>query len=115
MAQKVAREISRQLVTGLAHVHKTGVIHRDIKPQNILVSFDMDEGIVRVVLADFGLARWMPGRREVGEEAAAAKDILALSQGQGELMTRNVVTVWYRARRSCSRTKPRHGCGTPPP
>ena len=97
MTQKAAREISRQLATGLAHVHKTGVIHRDIKPQNVLVSFDMDEGIVRVVLADFGLARWMPGRREVGEEAAAAKDILALSQGQGELMTRNVVTVWYRA------------------
>ena len=97
VTQKAAWEISRQLATGLAHVHKTGVIHRDIKPQNVLVSFDMDEGIVRVVLADFGLARWMPGRREVGEEAASAKDILALSQGQGELMTRNVVTVWYRA------------------
>ena len=87
VTQKIAREISRQLARGVAHVHETGIIHRDIKPQNIFVSFDVDVGVIRVALADFGLARWMPRREEVGEDAAAAKDALASSQGQGELLT----------------------------
>ena len=72
-----------------------GIIHRDVKPQNVMVWFDADKGVVRAVLADFGLARWLPRREE--DEAAAAKDFLASLQGQGHMMTRQVVTLWYRA------------------
>src|SRR5262245_31200536 len=39
--------------SGLAHAHKCGVIHRDIKPQNLLLT--ADEKIVKI--ADFGVAR----------------------------------------------------------
>ena len=92
MTQKVAREISREIATGMAYVHQTGIIHRDIKPQNVMVSFDVDKGVMRAVLADFGLARWLPRREE--DERAAAKDLLASLQGQGKLMTRSVVTIW---------------------
>ena len=48
-------QIMRNLLTALEHIHSKGVIHRDIKPQNILMrtknlsNFDL-------VLADFGLA-----------------------------------------------------------
>ena len=79
----------------MAHVHQTGIIHRDLKPQNVMVSFDVDEGVMRAALADFGLARCVPRREE--DERAAAKDLLASLQGQGKLMTRSVVTIWYRA------------------
>ena len=42
-----------QVSAGLAHAHKCGVIHRDIKPQNILLTADRQ--IVKI--ADFGVAR----------------------------------------------------------
>ena len=42
-----------QVCSGLAHAHKCGVIHRDIKPQNLLLT--ADQQIVKI--ADFGVAR----------------------------------------------------------
>jgi serine/threonine protein kinase len=42
-----------QVCSGLAHAHKCGVIHRDIKPQNLLLTSDRQ--IVKI--ADFGVAR----------------------------------------------------------
>src|SRR5438067_9011370 len=42
-----------QVCSGLAHAHACGVIHRDIKPQNLLLSADRQ--IVKI--ADFGVAR----------------------------------------------------------
>ena len=42
-----------QICSGLAHAHRCGVIHRDIKPQNLLLTADKE--IVKI--ADFGVAR----------------------------------------------------------
>ena len=44
--------VAVQIANGLLHAHKNDVIHRDIKPQNILVTHD---GSVKI--ADFGIAR----------------------------------------------------------
>lgn len=46
------REISRHVLNAIGHAHKVGVIHRDIKPNNILLC---DDGTVKVM--DFGLAK----------------------------------------------------------
>ena len=43
-----------QVCSGLAHAHQCGVIHRDIKPQNLLLT--ADKKIVKI--ADFGVARF---------------------------------------------------------
>lgn len=43
-----------QVCSGLAHAHKCGVIHRDIKPQNLLLTNDRKT----VKIADFGVARF---------------------------------------------------------
>lgn len=45
-------EAAVQICDGLEHAHESGIIHRDIKPQNILLD---NEGILKV--ADFGIAR----------------------------------------------------------
>lgn len=50
-----ALRIARQILAGLAHAHAHGIVHRDVKPENILVWSDaMGE---QVQLADFGLAK----------------------------------------------------------
>ena len=48
----VAAQITIRILSALQHAHENGIIHRDIKPQNILVHAD---GHIKV--ADFGIAR----------------------------------------------------------
>jgi serine/threonine protein kinase len=51
-------EIAADLCEALAHAHSRSVVHRDIKPQNVLVT---DEGEPRAKLMDFGVARLTDG------------------------------------------------------
>lgn len=60
-----------QLLEGVAYMHKNQVIHRDLKPQNILVNSD---GVLKI--ADFGLARTSMIEMKYNNE---------------------VVTLWYRS------------------
>ena len=53
-----ALEIMAQLTDAVAYAHREGVIHRDIKPDNIMFK---DEAARHVVLTDFGLARLHDG------------------------------------------------------
>lgn len=46
--------IMRQILQGIEHIHQLNIVHRDIKPQNILMkSFTNLQGAVKI--ADFGL------------------------------------------------------------
>ncbi|WJX56400.1 Cyclin-dependent kinase 15 [Trifolium repens] len=54
--QKLGKPLLRQALSGLAYIHIQKIIHRDLRPLNILVSFKNQE-INEVKLTDFGVAK----------------------------------------------------------
>ena len=56
-----AIEIAKQVCEGLAEAHRLGVIHRDLKPQNIMIDQDGNAKIM-----DFGIARFVDTDRMTG-------------------------------------------------
>ncbi|MBT3232441.1 MAG: serine/threonine protein kinase [Calditrichaeota bacterium] len=64
LPQNSLHKIAKEILTGLKAVHETGMVHRDLKPDNILIGTD---GHVR--LADFSLAGFS-GRSKMTEHGA---------------------------------------------
>ena len=63
---KNGKEILRQVTQGLAHLHLKGIVHRDVKPTNILI-FVPEEGLdtePQIKLADFGLSKALETDRD---------------------------------------------------
>ncbi|KAJ0399005.1 hypothetical protein P43SY_008325 [Pythium insidiosum] len=80
--------IMYQLLCGAKVLHENGVLHRDLKPGNILVSKNCD-----VRITDFGLSRYIPH----GGRSSATSSASATHEKGKDLMTEYVVTRWYRA------------------
>ncbi len=62
---RLAVEISMQALNGLEHLHSMGLIHRDISPENIMLSQDR-QGKLAVKVIDFGIAKQL-GESEGGQ------------------------------------------------
>ena len=99
----LACQITIRILSALEHAHKNGIIHRDIKPQNILVH---EDGHIKV--ADFGIARiadsstltkgenvmgsvhYFSPEQARGEGATAASDIYSTGIVLYEMLTGRV-------------------------
>ena len=69
-----------QILRGLQHAHDKGVVHRDIKPQNIMV---LPDGIIKV--ADFGIARFARSEQEtITDKAIGSVHYISPEQAKGE-------------------------------
>jgi serine/threonine-protein kinase len=68
----IACNYTRQAALGLAHAHKCGIVHRDVKPANLMLLRKDDSETVKVL--DFGLARLLQdaGKHPYGTPAGFA-------------------------------------------
>ncbi|WP_067491100.1 serine/threonine protein kinase [Actinomadura hibisca] len=91
LSHRRVAEIGLQMLGALRHAHEKGILHRDVKPSNVLIT---DTG--RVVLTDFGIAQmegdatltqtglvmgspaYIPPERAAGERAVPASDLWSL-------------------------------------
>lgn len=56
-----ALSVARETAEGLSDLHAHGLIHRDVKPDNLWLETDRDGRVLRVKLIDFGIARHVGG------------------------------------------------------
>ena len=85
LPMQVVRGYSRDVFQGLAYLHQQGVIHRDIKGENVLV--DQDKGMCK--LADFGAAKKLiqqasEARTMIGTPYWMAPEVINRPEGYNE-------------------------------
>lgn len=70
-----------QILKALQHAHDKGIVHRDVKPQNIML---LENGTIKVT--DFGIARFSHGEtRTMTEKAIGSVHYISPEQAKGEL------------------------------
>ena len=78
---KEAIHFTVQILQALQHAHEKGIVHRDIKPQNIML---LQDGTIKVT--DFGIARFSRSEtRTITDKAIGSVHYIAPEQARGDL------------------------------
>lgn len=80
-------KISQDCANGLRHAHDRGVIHRDLKPGNLLMAVDDDGKPDHVKLTDFGIAKRFGNSQNTGTNILGTMDFMSPEQAKGEPVT----------------------------
>jgi serine/threonine protein kinase len=56
--EAIAKNIIRPILDALRHIHSRQVLHRDVKPENLLLMTKKEDALLKI--ADFGVAAWLP-------------------------------------------------------
>lgn len=75
-----ALHFTKQMAKALSHAHERGIIHRDIKPQNIML---LKDGTIKI--GDFGIAALENEMQEENGQAIGSIHYIAPEQARGEL------------------------------
>ena len=69
-----------QVLQALSHAHSKGVVHRDVKPQNMML---LSDGTIKVT--DFGIARFSNNTKTMTEQAIGSVHYIAPEQAKGDI------------------------------
>ncbi|MBQ8572184.1 MAG: Stk1 family PASTA domain-containing Ser/Thr kinase [Ruminococcus sp.] len=69
-----------QVLAALSHAHSKGVVHRDVKPQNMML---LSDGTIKVT--DFGIARFSNNTKTMTEQAIGSVHYIAPEQAKGDI------------------------------
>jgi len=80
-------QIGKQVANGLRHAHDRGVIHRDLKPGNLLMQMDEAGNHGDVKITDFGIAKSFGMSQNTGDNLIGTLDFMSPEQARGEPVT----------------------------
>eukprot|EP00201_Polytomella_parva_P007314 CAMPEP_0175075824 /NCGR_PEP_ID=MMETSP0052_2-20121109/22298_1 /TAXON_ID=51329 ORGANISM="Polytomella parva, Strain SAG 63-3" /NCGR_SAMPLE_ID=MMETSP0052_2 /ASSEMBLY_ACC=CAM_ASM_000194 /LENGTH=376 /DNA_ID=CAMNT_0016344719 /DNA_START=95 /DNA_END=1225 /DNA_ORIENTATION=- len=84
--EKIASSIIRQILSGVAYLHKQGIVHRDLKLENMIMMNDNDDAPIKI--ADFGLSKFFSPETVLstmcGSPQYVAPEVLGVGDGLKE-------------------------------
>lgn len=89
--------VTTSIGSALSYMHAQGVVHRDVKPETILMKYDQESEAEQVKLADFGQAQAI-GQAQLRRSVRVAGPLKYMSPESLEGIAKALVAIWALGR-----------------